>query len=242
MGGAAPGAAALRALAARHRPDGGFAAPRLGSTGSMSSPLSRSSAARSTRGHVTRAAAAGRWRPDAGWRDLLRTGRTPEDVLERLMADDPLRLRALAGQRIRASARFVDADRVVLRGLARIAHAATLDGPPRDRSWLVAEVDAAIDDVVAQERAASPGGEHDASPFEVLARPVGLDGRALRVACDDFNARPFVERIAFFSLFVEARSLDAAAVACSTTPTEVARRARRALDSMLDAVQEEVQR
>lgn len=183
-----------------------------------------------------------RWRPAKDWRELL-VGRRPEDVLERIMADDPLRLRALAGQRIRATARFLDADRVVLRSMARIAHGVTLDGPPDDRTWIAAEVEAALDDVQQAERSAiraldrgaDPVGTDSAGPFDVLTRQLHLSGNELRRACDAFNRRTSEERSAFFALFVESCSVDDAARLCSVSVTEVARRARRALEAMLDA-------
>ncbi|MEM9802295.1 MAG: hypothetical protein AAGA20_18355 [Planctomycetota bacterium] len=185
------------------------------------------------------------WRPVPHWRDLL-VGRCPDHVLERILADDPLGLRPLASESLRAASLFLDADRVVLRALARVAHAATAEGPPAKRSWIRERLDAAIDDVLREERSLARAGasvEHGLDPssetFEVLAGPLGLDGGALRRACDAFNRRPHTERAAFFALVVENRGLEGAAEACGVSPTELGRRARRALDAVLAAADAE---
>jgi DNA-directed RNA polymerase specialized sigma24 family protein len=182
------------------------------------------------------------WRPAAGWRELL-VGRSPEEVLERILADDPLRLRALAARTIRASCRFVDADRVVLRAFARVAHGVTVAGPPAARRWIEDEVAASVEDLLAAERASvvastrepADEGSGPASAFAVLGRPLGVDGDALRRACDAFNRRPAPEREAYFALVVDRVGLDEAAQRSGVSATEVARRARRALEAILEA-------
>lgn len=160
------------------------------------------------------------------------------------MADDPLRLRALAARTIRATHRLVDADRVVLRAFARIAHEVTASGPPRARAWIERQVEGAVDDVLAAERAAVRAGddgddEDRRDAYAVIATPLGLTGRGMRRACDAFNRRSDEERAAFFSLVVEARGIDGAARDQGTDASTVARRARSALEAMVAACGEE---
>lgn len=182
------------------------------------------------------------WRPESGWRDLL-SGRQPDVILGRLLDGDPLRLRGLVARAVRGGAYFLDADRIHLRALARIAHDVTIDGPPADGTWVQGHVAGALEDVLRLERRAITSGEdggEDRDPgmktLSALAVPLGLTGHDLRVACDTFNRRPAADRRSFFALFVERHSLDDAARSCALSPTELARSARVALDAVLVAV------
>lgn len=177
-----------------------------------------------------------RWRPSRGWRELL-TGRTPDAVLDRIADGDPLGLRDLVAQRIRATAVLVDVDRVHLRALAAVAFRASSAGPPRKRREVVEVVDRVITEEVEDAALPSPLGEGSAERgvFETFAGPLELDPDALRSACEAFNACPAEERAAFFELVVERRTLDGAARALGEDPTRTARRARRALEVALQA-------
>ena len=182
------------------------------------------------------------WRPASGWRDVL-AGRQPDQILTRLLDGDPLRLRWLVAQEIRGSAYFLNADRVQLRALARIAHDVPLVGPPADGRWIREHVAGAVGDVLVEERRAVSNLKHgvreEDSPLDVLdalAGPLGFEGLDLRVACDAFNRMESGDRHAFFALVVERRSLDDAAEACSLSPAELGKRARAALLGTLDAL------
>ncbi len=198
-----------------------------------------------------------------GWRDLL-TGRQPDAILERLLDGDPLRLRGLVARGIRGGCYFLDADRVQLRALACIAHGVTIDGPPSDTAWIQQRVARAIEDVLKDERrvvsmarASRPAGARHGAALEVdgaevggfheeaepgaaalhsLAVPFGLVGADLRFACDVFNRRSARDRRAFFALFVDRQSLDEAADATGLSAVDVAKRARAALLSTVEAV------
>lgn len=182
-----------------------------------------------------------RWAPDAGWRDLFARSR-PEDVLAALVDGDPLGLRRLAGDRVRAAALFLDVDRVHLDALARVAIDAAGEAEELDRAWILARIEASIDRVrgsTAGEAARKRGeddvaGDDGVDAFEVLARPLELPARALRTACAAFNDLEFPDRIAFVVLVLEGRGFEEAARACSSSVPEMLRRARRALDVLLD--------
>jgi len=177
-----------------------------------------------------------RWRPAAGWRDLL-VGRDPEALLGRIAEDDPLDLRRLCAIRLREAAVLVDPDRVHLGALSLVAFTATTDGPPDRRRAIVALVDRAVTEAVAdaplEDRGA--GADRAAGVFRAFAAPLALDPHALMRACEAFNACSPRERIAFFALVVDRRDLDGAARDARTAPVEFARLARRALDAALEA-------
>ncbi|MEM8711020.1 MAG: hypothetical protein AAGG01_08715 [Planctomycetota bacterium] len=188
------------------------------------------------------------WRPDPGWRDLLAT-RDPDRILEWLIDGDPMALRSLTARQLRADALLLDADRVQLRLLARITHDASVDGDacaPEGTgfAWVRAQVDAAIAEVLEQERGIvsdSSSGDRssdpsESGPFRSLAVPFGIEGEDLRAACDAFNRRTVTERTAFFALFVSRLELDEAARLEGLRATELARRARSALLAALGAV------
>lgn len=173
---------------------------------------------------------------EPGWRKLL--GGTPREVLGRLVQDDPLGIREKVGIRLQSDALLLDADRVHLRVLARISRfAGRYRGRPELSAWIESAVAEAVEELLREEhesvrsrRAEEP---EKASVFASLATPLGLDPTAMRAACAAFNLLPFADRNAFADLVLRGRSLDKVARAAGESATEVARRARRALDTLL---------
>ena len=182
----------------------------------------------------------------AHWRQLL-AGSSPREVLARLLAGDPLELARHAGEGLRRHAFLLDADRVVLRAMARCARmAARYRGAPELELWLRERVDEALLDLVREDaealRRGEPPGAVQLAAFVALARPLGLDPAAMRAACAHFNLLPLAERAAFRALVIEGRSLDELARSAGEAPlsaSEVARRARRGLEALLVAAGEE---
>jgi hypothetical protein len=169
-----------------------------------------------------------------GWRSLLQ-GRSPKEILSRIVPGDPLRLRARTGRRLEAQALFLDADRVFLRVLALVSRAAVrYRGTPEPGEWLDARIDEAVEELLEEGEEAAPA-TRGAGAFETLAVPLGLDPAAMKRACARFHKLPFVERRAFFDLVLYSRSLDELARASGESATEIARRARRGLEVLLAA-------
>ena len=167
----------------------------------------------------------------SGARALLQ-GRSPKEILSRIVGGDPLHLRARVGRALEEQALFLDADRVCLRALALTSRAAVrYRGQPELEEWLGARVDEALAELL--EEGPESGGA--AGAFESLATPLGLDPRALGRACGRFHRLPLADRRAFFDLVLQARSLDDLARASAESATEIARRARRGLDALLAA-------
>jgi DNA-directed RNA polymerase specialized sigma24 family protein len=174
---------------------------------------------------------------DARRRSLL-AGGTPREILCRIVQGDPLELRAHVARRLRADAYVFDADRVHLRALARCARFANrYPGRPDLDEWLDQIVREAIEDLLREDlelaRSLDRDGAEPSAAFTALARPLGLDPAAMRRACAAFNRLGAADREAFFELLIEGRSLDELARARGEGATELARRARRALEVLL---------
>ena len=164
----------------------------------------------------------------------LLTG-TPREILARIVPGDPLRVRPRVAERVRARWVLVDTDRVHLRALALAARQADRwRGRPALETWLGARVELAIDEILEEEPGeASPAELPQPGVFEVLASPLGLDPPRLRRLCATFNRLPDPVRRSFFLLVLEGRGVDEVARLESGNATEIARRARRALDAFL---------
>ena len=153
---------------------------------------------------------------------------SPRQVLARIVPGDPLRVRARVARRLAERRLLLDADRVQLRALARLARGGGVSGERLSHESRVDScVDAAIDDV-SEERASS-------GAFAELAAPLGLPPETARRACRAFNARPDAERAALWLLAFESRAPDLLAERAGVSPRELERRAARALAAMLAA-------
>jgi len=160
---------------------------------------------------------------------------SPREVLARIVPGDPLAIRDVVADVLRAQCVFLDADRVHLRALARTARAALrFRGAGLDlRAWLIVQATEAVAEILAEDLDSpriDPG-----SAFVQFARPLGLDPEAMRRGCVAFNRLPFEDRAAFFALVVADVGLDAHARASGVTTNEVGRRARRGLEAVVRA-------
>lgn len=176
-------------------------------------------------------------RETVDWKRFLATG-SPREVLARLVDGDPLGVRALVAERLSASRRLLDAERVALRTLARVARfACRYRGRPEFSNWLVERCDEAIEDILDEEREAAARtaafAPEPSEAFTLLAEPLGIEAHLARRACAAANDCAFDERDAFFALVLEARPLDEVAQDKDCEPTLLARRARRVLLAIL---------
>lgn len=164
-------------------------------------------------------------------------GRSPREILGRIVPNDPLRMRGRVGRLLETQALLLDADRVHLRALALCARAAVrYRGRPELESWLEARAEEALREVLEEGEETLPGdaaATREQGAFESLAPPLGLDAGEMKRACARFNRLPAAERRAFFELVLRARSLDDLARSHGEGATEIARRARRALEVLL---------
>src|SRR4051812_31993837 len=85
------------------------------------------------------------------WRRLL-SGGTPREILCRIVQGDPLGLRDRVALRLHADAYLLDADRVLLRALARCARfAGRYQGRPELGSWLDEIAGQAVEEVLRED-------------------------------------------------------------------------------------------
>ena len=176
--------------------------------------------------------------PDAArWRQLF-AGASAREILGRIVQGDPLGLRAHVAATLEREAWLLDADRVLLRSFARTARAALrYHGHPELEAWLGALVIESATELLEDEREAERNGTTVAptpgNAFTDLARPLKLEPQRLGRACARFNRLSAAERRAFFDLVLRGRSLDQLARESGESATEIARRARRALELFL---------
>jgi len=196
----------------------------------------------------------------ATWRQWLACG-SPREVLARIVHEDPLGVREQVAHALRSGAWLIDGDRVLLRTFALVSrHALRYRGRPEVDVWIRALADDAINAILredneverrgllqkgpVQKGAAPPGrtaggvaqpepGREQGGAFAALARPLGLEPRAMGRACLAFNRLPLPERRAFHALVIAGRTLDEIASESGESATDIARRARRALDAVL---------
>lgn len=159
--------------------------------------------------------------------ELLGAGK-PHEVLARIVPDDPLELRTRIGARLNEQALLLDAERVLLVAQVQCAlHSTSWRVECELACWLDARVDEALEIVLAEDGV--PG---ELVPF---AAPLALDPCGLAGACKRFNALPFEQREAFFALVLDSASPDRAARSRGLSLSELARRARSALQLFLPA-------
>lgn len=185
-------------------------------------------------------ALASRSRP---WREWL-AGGSAREVLARIVPEDPLGVREHVARALRDGCFLLDAQRVALRCFALVArHSVRYRGRPELDEWLqilARESVAAIlrDDTECERRPSVPGrepGREHGEAFRALARPLGLEPGAMGRACLAFNRLTSADRGAFFALVIASRPLDELVRESGESATEIARRARRALDILLAA-------
>ena len=172
------------------------------------------------------------------WRRVL--AGTPREVLARLVQGDPLGVRSAVASRLRSGCLLLDADRVHLRVIARIARSAgRYRGRPGVEEWVDGHVLKILGEVIREDHEAARGrastGNEPSAAFSALAEPLGLDPQSMRKACSSFNVLPLADRAAFTDLVLRSRSLDELARELGEGATHIARRARRSLDVILEA-------
>ena len=166
---------------------------------------------------------------------------SPRRVLARILTGDPLGLRERVAEALERRALSLDPDSLHLAALARVAHAApSWDGDEPLASWLVRQVDAALDDRLREEASAVREGQafgDGPSVLRDLARPLAVDPGQLRAACSALNHCPTVERRAFVRVVLDREDPETAAAAEGVSLVALSRRARTALDAILATLQ-----
>ncbi|MFT5286514.1 MAG: hypothetical protein ACI8TQ_002683 [Planctomycetota bacterium] len=208
----------------------------------------------SSAGTPGKTASGGRGTKAVGTRSLLFG--SPREVLARISAGDPLGIRARVAAHLRDRHLLFDADRLHLRAIAHSArqalHLRAADGLD---AFLRNRIADAERELRREDRGELKNGDshsikarsverprskkvrtknlRPATQFDELARPLGFKPIQVRAACAQFNESDSADRRACFKLLVDGADLDGVARAEGTTATEIARRARRALEAAL---------
>lgn len=159
------------------------------------------------------------------WQDWFRS-RSPREILSRIAPGDPLRLRPRIGAFLEQRALLLEADAMQLRALALVARAAVrYRGQPELDLWLLDRIREAAEELIEDPQRSTA----EASAFELLGRPLGLDPQGLRRATERFNRLPELDRQAFFGLVLRGKALESMSKEHNECATELARRARTVL-------------
>ena len=160
--------------------------------------------------------------------ELLRG--TPQEVLARLAAGDPLGLGPRVSRALRRRRLLFDDARALLRAFATCARfAGRYRGRPGLGRWLDAQVELALDTLVEE----PPAGPPSSRELD-LAQRLHLDPERLALARARFHRLPFAARDAFYQLVLDGRPLDDLAYPGGRSAVEIARDARRALAIFLE--------
>lgn len=178
---------------------------------------------------------------DSGRRDFpgseaLR-GRSPMEVLHRLLDHDPFELQGRSVGRLEQRALLLAERRVYLRTLARVAYAAPrYRGEPPLDDWLVGRIDQAIEEILEEDLEAELSGEPVEVPYESrlvsLSETLGMEVGMTRRACLRFNALPDRVRHAFFAVAIQGKTVHRYVAEGQGPPLRVVADLRRALDAL----------
>lgn len=165
---------------------------------------------------------------DQPGRELLR-GASPREILAKLMAGDPLELRARCQARQRERAQLMSLDRLVAKAFALTARAAVnyRDDPPLD-AWLAIQVDLALDHALVEDES---GGVEDRH-FDFAASVWNVEPEIARQACVVFNALPAAVRGAYWAVVLEGKTIHRYVAEGHGPPQFVKKRVERAITAM----------
>lgn len=143
--------------------------------------------------------------------EVLR-GRSPLEVLHRLLDHDPFELQTRSVGRLEQRALLLHERRVWLRALARVAYAGPrYAGHPSLEEWLAGRIDQAIEEILEEDLEAELAGEPIDVPYEgrlvALAEGLGLEIGMTRRACIRFNSLPEEVRRTFFAISIHGKSI-----------------------------------
>ena len=147
-------------------------------------------------------------------------------ALQNLLPGDPLGLRSICARRVRQEALLLDEGRLFLRAVARAAHGVhRYRGRPALPIWLEAQVDAAVEDLLREDRIAlgdegsPPCSDFDPACARLLGRLPIAPGRARSIGLA-FHCLPRPEREAFRALVVDGQTLKGFASQGGLEPAE----------------------
>ncbi len=167
---------------------------------------------------------------------IVRSGETPQRILERLTTGDPLGLVELSARRVHERHYLIDAERLFERSLLRVAQMApALKRETRFEPWLLERVDVAIGDLLRQdhERVLSGDLPWRTEHHGFIEEWMRFEPAQALCAAVRFNGLSDGPRRAFFGLLVDTRSV-AECLEAGLGPPEVLREnGQRAVTALL---------
>ena len=140
-------------------------------------------------------------------------GKSPHEVLERLLDGDPLGIEDLCRKHFPRRAFLLSFESVLYRTAARVAYAA-LDyrGTPSLTVWLVECLDEALQDLCSEQsseeyRGVSPAQSPEAQFYSDLADATGIPMEHARLTCIAINNLPVPIRLAFHAIALKGISV-----------------------------------
>ena len=184
------------------RPKGSGSRPRGGRSGSR-------------RGKPSGEPAGGeqaRRKPSYPGSDLL-AGGSPQEILDRILEGDPLGVQERCEQRVRERALLIDLNRLFLRSLARIAHAAPdYAGRPSLSAWLAGRIDQSIGELVGEDYEEERQGVAPQEPWDpryaLVSEALGITMHQGRCVCIAFNDLQDEMRHACYAVLIEGKSVN----------------------------------
>lgn len=140
-------------------------------------------------------------------------GRSPREILARLVDGDPLEIEARCRERIETLAFLVDPSRTHVRAVARVARAAVRwTGETPLAELLQERIDFSIRELVAEDREEERGGVPPSEPWDprytFVSEILGIEPALGRRACIAFNSLPERVRCTYYAIAVLGMSVN----------------------------------
>ena len=144
--------------------------------------------------------------------EVLR-GRSPREILARLVEGDPLEIEARCRERIETLALLVDLQRLHLRTAARVAHAApSWRGEPPISEWLADRIEVSMRELIREDFEAERSGIPPEKPWDpryaFVSEALGVEPALARRACVAFNKLPLEVRCVYFAVAVQGKTVN----------------------------------
>jgi len=170
---------------------------------------------------------------EPAWKVVL-AGKSPREILARLVEGDPLGLRARCELRVRSQAVLLEVHGLHLRSAAHVArHAPGYAGAPSIDVWLGEKVRRAAQELLQEAAELVAAGAIPEPPEDerllAIADAFGIAPESLGRGCVAFNRAPYEARAAFHGIVLEGHALETWCEVNSTTTERAIAALRTAL-------------
>jgi hypothetical protein len=143
--------------------------------------------------------------------ELIGSG-SPQEIMARILAGDPLGIVDRARGWLDTHAFLVDSNRLALRTMAHVARSAKrYHGKPDLHTWIELLIERATRDLIQEDREADrlsrPVADDEIAPYGFLAEALGIEPALARRACVIFNGMAEYDRRAFYATAIQGKSM-----------------------------------